>query len=132
MRRELRRRGERGCGLGERGRGHAGNLGGDSAGQQQRPDRASQISGTTGSGNVVLASGPTFTGNTTTFANGAAAEQDVTIQPGTSADQVGAFAWNNYSGTSQWKLRKDSSNYLRLTDVVNSLDRESFIRTARR
>jgi hypothetical protein len=80
----------------------------------------------TGSGNVVLASGPTFTGNTTTFANGAAAEQDVTIQPGSSADQVGAFAWNNYSGTSQWKLRKDASNYLRLTDQVNSLDREVF------
>ena len=86
----------------------------------------SQISSTTGSGNAVLASGPTFTGNTTTFANSAAAEQDVTIQPGTSADQVGAFAWNNYSGTSQWKLRKDSSNYLRLTDVVNSLDRAVF------
>ncbi|MGD0630365.1 MAG: hypothetical protein ABR987_13495 [Terracidiphilus sp.] len=80
----------------------------------------------TGSGNVVLASGPTFTGNTTTFANGAAAEQDVTIQPGSSADQVGAFAWNNYSGISQWKLRKDASNYLRLTDQVNSLDREVF------
>jgi len=87
---------------------------------------ASQISGTTGSGNVVLASGPTFTGNTTTFANGAAAEQDVTIQPGSGADQVGAFAWNNYSGTAQWKLRKDASNYLRLTDQVNSLDREVF------
>jgi hypothetical protein len=87
---------------------------------------ASQIAGTTGSGNVVLASGPTFTGNTTTFANGTAAEQDVTIQPGSTADQVGAFAWNNYSGTSQWKLRKDASNYLRLTDQVNSLDREVF------
>src|SRR5208282_1185122 len=30
------------------------------------------------------------------------------------------------SGTSEWKLRKDASNYLRLTDVVNSLDREIF------
>ncbi|HUD12206.1 MAG TPA: glycosyl hydrolase family 28-related protein [Terracidiphilus sp.] len=87
---------------------------------------AAQISGTTGSGNVVLASGPTFTGNVTTFANDAAAEQDVTIQPGSTADQIGAFGWNNYSGTSQWKLRKDASNYLRLTDVVNSLDREIF------
>jgi len=87
---------------------------------------SSQISATTGSGNVVLAGGPTFTGNTTTFANGAAAEQDVTIQPGSTADQIGAFAWSNYSGTSQWKLRKDASNYLRLTDVVNSLDRAIF------
>jgi len=86
----------------------------------------SQISATTGSGNVVLASGPTFTGNATTFANSAAAEQDVTIQPGTGADQIGAFAFSSYSGTSQWKLRKDASNYLRLTDVVNSLDRAVF------
>jgi hypothetical protein len=77
----------------------------------------------TGTGNVVLASGPTFTGNTTTFANGAATEQDVVIQPGSTADQIGALGWNNYSGTSQWKLKKDASNYLRLTDVVNSLDR---------
>ena len=78
----------------------------------------------TGTGNVVLSNGPTFTGNATTFANSAAAEQDVSIQPGTGADQIGAFAWNNYAGTPEWKLRKDSSNYLRLTDMVNSLDRE--------
>jgi hypothetical protein len=82
---------------------------------------------TTGTGStLVLAAGPTFTGNTTAFANGAAAEQDVVIQPGTGADQIGAFGWNNYSGASQWKLRKDASNYLRLTDVVNNLDREVF------
>ncbi len=80
----------------------------------------------TGTGNVVLANGPTFTGNATTFANSAAAEQDVAIQPGTGADQIGAFGWNNYAGTSEWKLKKDASNYLRLTDVVNSLDREIF------
>jgi hypothetical protein len=75
---------------------------------------------------VVLSNGPTFTGNATTFANSAAAEQDVVIQPGTGADQIGAFGWNNYSGTSEWKLRKDASNYLRLTDMANSLDREIF------
>jgi len=80
----------------------------------------------TGTGNVVLANGPTFTGNTTTFLNGAAAEQDVVIQPGTGADQVGAFGFNNYSGTSEWKLRKDANNYFKLTDTVNSLDREVF------
>jgi hypothetical protein len=80
----------------------------------------------TGTGNVVLSSGPTFTGNATTFANSAAAEQDVVIQPGAGADQIGAFGWNNYAGTSEWKLRKDASNYLRLTDMVNSLDREVF------
>jgi hypothetical protein len=87
---------------------------------------ASQIASTTGSGSVVLASGPTFSGNTTTFANGAAAEQDVSIQPGSTADQVGALEWNTYSGTAEWKLRKDASNYLRLTDVANSLDRAIF------
>jgi hypothetical protein len=80
----------------------------------------------TGTGNVVLANGPTFTGNTTTFLNAAAAEQDVTIQPGTGADQVGAFGFNNYAGTSEWKLRKDTSNSLKFTDVVNSLDRGVF------
>jgi hypothetical protein len=81
---------------------------------------------TTGTGNAVLAIGPTFTGNTTTFANGAAAEQDVVIQPGTGEDQVGALGFNNYAGISEWKLRKDASNYFKLTDVVNSLDRETF------
>jgi hypothetical protein len=81
---------------------------------------------TTGTGNAVLAIGPTFTGNTTTFANGAAAEQDVVIQPGTGADWVGALGFNNYAGISEWKLRKDASNYFKLTDVVNSLDREIF------
>jgi len=86
----------------------------------------SQISGTTGSGNVVLASGPTFTGNATTFANGAAAEEDVVVQPGSGADQVGALEFNSYGGTNEWKLKKDASNYLRLTDMVNSLDREVY------
>jgi hypothetical protein len=81
---------------------------------------------TTGTGSLVKANSPTFTGNTTTFANAAAAELDVVIQPGLSADQVGAYGWNNYSGTSEWKLKKDASNYLRLTDAVNSLDREIF------
>ncbi len=79
--------------------------------------------GTTGSGNVVLANGPTFKGNSTLFANGAAAEQDIVLQPGSAADQVGAVQYNNYNGVAQWKLRKDASNYLRLTDSVNSLDR---------
>ncbi len=68
----------------------------------------------------------TFTGNTTTFANGSAAEQDVVIQPGGGSDQTGALAWSNYAGTVQWKLKKDASNFFRLTDTVNSLDREVF------
>ncbi len=81
-----------------------------------------QDSGTALSSLAPLAS-PTFTGNTITLANGAAAEQDLVIKPGSSADQTGAYALANYSGTTQWKLRKDASNYLRLTDSVNSLDR---------
>jgi hypothetical protein len=86
----------------------------------------SQISGTTGSGNLVRSNGAKFEGNTTMFANSAEAEQDVTIQPGSSTDQIGAFAWNNYSGIAQWKMRKDPSNNLRVTDMANSLDRELF------
>jgi hypothetical protein len=85
-----------------------------------------QSASTSGSGAVVLVSAPTFTGNTTTFANNAASEDDIVLQPGSSADQVGAIQWNTYSGTDEWKLRKDSSNYLRLTDQVNSLDRAVF------
>jgi hypothetical protein len=85
-----------------------------------------QPASTSGSGAVALVNGPTFTGNATTFANSAASEDDIVLQPGSAADQTGAIVWNNYSGTAQWKLRKDSSNYLRLTDQVNSLDREVF------
>ena len=94
---------------------------------------------TTGSGNVVLASGATISSPTVsgalsvsgaatmqgnvTLQNGANTSQTLAIQPGTSADQVGAVQFNNYTGTSQWQLRKDASNYLRFTDAVNSLDR---------
>jgi hypothetical protein len=82
-----------------------------------------QSTPTSGSGAVALVSGPTFTGNATTFANNAASEDDVVIQPGSTADQVGAVQFNNYSGAAQWKLRKDSSNTMRVTDAANSLDR---------
>ncbi|MGB0074588.1 MAG: hypothetical protein WBP71_16700 [Terracidiphilus sp.] len=91
---------------------------------------------TTGSGNVVLASSPTIaaptiSGTTTmqgnvTLQNGANSSQTLAMQPGTSADQIGAVQFNNYSGTAQWQLRKDTSNYLRVTDAVNSLDRSVF------
>jgi len=103
---------------------------------------------TTGSGNVVLSASPTMTGTlagasetlsgtlsvtgtttlqaNVTLENGANSSQTLAIQPGTSADEIGAVQFNNYSGTSQWQLRKDASNYLRLTDNVNSLDRGVF------
>jgi hypothetical protein len=87
----------------------------------------------TGSGSVVLASSPTIatptiSGATTmqgnvTLQNGANSSQTLALQPGTSADQIGGVQFNNYSGASEWQLRKDASNYLRITDVVNSLDR---------
>jgi hypothetical protein len=85
-----------------------------------------QAASTSGSGALALVGGPTFTGNATTFANSAASEDDVVIQPGSTADQIGAVEWNSYAGMDQWKLRKDASNYLRLTDMVNSLDRAVF------
>ncbi len=80
------------------------------------------------SGTLAVTGTTTLTGATThvgnvTVANGAASEADVVIQPGTGADQIGAYALSNYSGTVQWKLRKDASNYFRLTDAVNSMDR---------
>ncbi|MEI9967596.1 MAG: hypothetical protein WDM87_02835 [Terracidiphilus sp.] len=88
---------------------------------------------TTGSGNVVLATSPTLSGTTLTGAttmqgnatlvNGANSNQTLAIQPGTSAEQIGAVQFNSYTGTSEWQLRKDASNNLRVTDVVNSLDR---------
>ena len=74
------------------------------------------------SGTLSVSGTTTHVGNVT-LANGAASEADLVIQPGTGADQIGAFQLNNYSGTAEWKLRKDASNYFRLTDVVNSLDR---------
>ncbi len=85
-----------------------------------------QSTSTSGSGAVALVSSPTFTGNATTFANNTASEDDIVIQPGSSADQVGAIQWNTFAGTGEWKLRKDATNFLRLTDQVNSLDRAVF------
>jgi len=55
--------------------------------------------------------------------NGANAEADVVVQPGSTADQNGAFVLNSFAGVAEWKLKKDASNYFRLSDVVNSLDR---------
>jgi hypothetical protein len=76
----------------------------------------------TGSGNAVLANGPTFTGNVT-MANAANSSQTLSIQPGASADQNGIVQFSNYLGTAQWTVKKDTSNFFRVTDAVNSLDR---------
>src|SRR5208283_894725 len=83
------------------------------------------------SGTLNVTGTQTLTGATTmqanvTLENGANSNQTLAIQPGSSTDETGAVQFNNYSGTSEWQLRKDGSNYLRLTDEVNSLDRGVF------
>jgi hypothetical protein len=55
--------------------------------------------------------------------NGVNAEADVVVQPGSTVDQNGAFELASYAGVAEWKLKKDGSNYFRINDVVNSLDR---------
>jgi len=83
------------------------------------------------SGTLSVTGSQTLTGATTmqasaTLQNGANASQTLAIQPGVSADQIGVVQFNNYLGAAQWQLRKDASNYLRLTDATNLLDRGVF------
>jgi hypothetical protein len=80
------------------------------------------------SGTLSVTGAQTLTGATTmqsnaTLENGANSNQTLAIQPGSSAEQVGAIQFNSYTGTSEWQVRKDASNNLRVTDAVNSLDR---------
>jgi hypothetical protein len=80
------------------------------------------------SGTLSVTGAQTLTGATTlqsnaTLENGANSNQTLAIQPGSSAEQIGAVQFNSYTGTSEWQLRKDASNNLRVTDEVNSLDR---------
>ncbi len=102
---------------------------------------APTVSGTLGgasetlSGTLSVTGTQTLTGATTmqsnvTLENGANSNQTLAIQPGSSADQIGAVEFNNYSGTAEWQVRKDASNYLRVTDSVNSLDRAIFPQNA--
>jgi hypothetical protein len=59
------------------------------------------------------------------FNNVASTENDVIVEGGASGSQANAAVeWATPTGTAEWKWKMDSSNYLRLTDVVNSLDRE--------
>ena len=92
---------------------------------------------TTGTGSVVLAASPTITGTATfsgatthvgnvTLANGANAAATLAIQPGSTADQNGVIQFSNYSGTGEWTVKKDSTNALRISDGLNSLDRGIF------
>jgi len=62
--------------------------------------------------------------NSTTFANNAASQDYIVLQPGTGGtDQLGAFEFANYAGTSEWELRKDALEVFRLRDAVNGADR---------
>ena len=79
--------------------------------------------GTSGANIPLLSGANTWSASTTTFANGAASADYVVIKPGSTADQIGALEFANYSGTSQWEIRKDASNTFRIRDAVNSLDR---------
>jgi hypothetical protein len=81
-----------------------------------------QVAKVDSSGNLTNSGTHVSAGNVTVL-NGANAEADVVVQPGSTADQNGAFALNSYTGVAQWKLKKDASNYFRLTDVVNGMDR---------
>jgi hypothetical protein len=65
-----------------------------------------------------------LTQNSTTFANNAANQDYMILQPGTgSTDQLGAFEFANYAGTSEWELRKDAAEGFHLRDTVNGADR---------
>jgi hypothetical protein len=65
-----------------------------------------------------------LTQNSITFANSAANQDYIVLQPGTgSTDQLGAFEFANYAGTSEWELRKDALEVFRLRDAVNGADR---------
>jgi hypothetical protein len=65
-----------------------------------------------------------LTQNAITFANSAANQDYIILQPGTgSTDQLGAFEFANYAGTSEWELRKDALEVFHLRDTVNGADR---------
>ena len=81
-----------------------------------------QVAKVDSSGNITNSGTHVSTGNVSVV-NNAAAEADVIVQPGTGAEQNGAFQLNSYTGTAEWKLKKDTSNAFRLSDVVNALDR---------
>jgi hypothetical protein len=64
------------------------------------------------------------TSSAVTFANSAASQDYIILQPGTGAtDQLGAFEFANYAGTSEWELRKDALEVFHLRDSVNGADR---------
>jgi hypothetical protein len=79
--------------------------------------------GSSGTSIPLLNGSNTWSANTTTFANSSANSDYLVIRPGSSADQIGALEFANYSGASQWEIRKDASNTFRIRDTANSFDR---------
>jgi hypothetical protein len=78
------------------------------------------ITGLSGSGSVLaLTSSPTFTGNTTTFANNSASTDYVVIQPGTSSTaELGGIQLNSAAATpvTEWYIEEDTSYDLKIRD----------------
>jgi hypothetical protein len=77
-------------------------------------------------GSIQDSGGPcaSLTQNSTIFANSAANQDYIILQPGTgSTDQLGALEFANYAGASEWELRKDALEVFRLRDTVNGADR---------
>jgi hypothetical protein len=78
------------------------------------------ISGMSGSGSVLaLTASPTFTGNTTTFANNSASTDYVVIQPGTSSTAyLGGIQLNSAAATpvTEWYIEEDTLYDLKIHD----------------
>ena len=78
------------------------------------------ISGLSGSGSTLaLTTSPTFTGNTTTFANNSASTDYVVIQPGTSSTaEFGGIQLNSAAATpvTEWYIEEDANYDLKIHD----------------
>jgi hypothetical protein len=85
---------------------------------------ATANTGTSGAAIPLLNGANTWSASTTTLANGAASEDDLVIQPGSTAEQIGGILFNSYAGVNKWKLMKDASNYFDLRDMANAAYRE--------
>ena len=88
---------------------------------------APAFTATTGTGSPVAAVSPTFTGNTTTFANNSANTDYVVIQPGNSSNaELGGIELNSAAATpvTEWYLEEDTSYDLKIHDqgATNPID----------
>ncbi|MGD0521344.1 MAG: hypothetical protein ABSA48_08825 [Terracidiphilus sp.] len=80
---------------------------------------APSFTATTGTGSPVAAISPTFTGNTTTFANNSANTDYIVIQPGTSSTaELGGIQLNSAAATpvTEWYIEEDASYDLKIHD----------------